>query len=229
MLPKPLTPRSFSPQGTDCILSTMPLCPCFFLSLAAALDGTSSTSANAAMSDIPIFITPPFGLVQRDVPPYAIVKRKSRIGGRRRVPQFSSVPAPLLFRLGLQLRIQDRAGRRCHRRDHALRVRRQLLLHFWMGLQIVLKLRVVRQRRILGELLRKRRMPAQKLAEAGQVIPVPVVKGRRTIARILALVEASFLTHKTVWIFAKLLPNFRVSLQKLLQGRMILDKLLVFD
>src|SRR5882724_4524335 len=80
MLPIPLTPRSFSPQGTDCILSSMPLCPCFFLSLAAALDGTSSTSANAAMSDIPIFITPPFGLVQRDVPPYAMYKEELEDG-----------------------------------------------------------------------------------------------------------------------------------------------------
>src|SRR5712671_5661956 len=72
-------------------------------------------------------------------------------------------------------------------------------------------------------------MSAEKLSEAAQTLAVPVVHARLTLVEILALVEASFLPHEGIRIFSKLLANRRMSLQVLLQRRMLLDKLLVFD
>ena len=88
---------------------------------------------------------------------------------------------------------------------------------------------VVGQRRILGELLRNRSVPAEKLSEAAHISAIPVAQASLPIVEILALVVTSFLPHESVRIFLKLLANCGVSLQVLLQCRVLLNKLLVVD
>src|SRR5260370_9621664 len=60
-LPRPARPCSFAPQGTDCMLSTMPLGARFFLSLLSAIVETARTSDNIKMSDVLMLMEPPLG------------------------------------------------------------------------------------------------------------------------------------------------------------------------
>src|SRR5713226_6807828 len=60
-LPRPARPRSFAPQGTDCMLSTIPPGACFFLPWLGAIVETARTSDNVGMDDVLIFMEPPLG------------------------------------------------------------------------------------------------------------------------------------------------------------------------
>src|SRR5260370_37109911 len=96
----------------------------------------------------------------------------------------------------------------------------QELAKFWMACQ---KLLVVGQRRILGQLFRNRGMAAKELAKACHLPTVVAV------ALVFPPVEARLRLHEGVRVLAELLAHFRMRLQILLQGWMVLDPLAVVD
>src|SRR5258708_4960355 len=129
-----------------------------------------------------------------------------------------------------------RGGRSWRRRHNPLRNSSQFIPYLRMSLQVVPKLGmarqelfVVRQRGIPGELLRQGSVSTQELTETGRILAVTVARARFPISRLLAFIETLLLSHESVRIFAKFLASFRGGLQKLLQRRVLLNKLLVLN